>query len=34
MEFFLAVVFVVFIGGLLYYVFDTIGYANKLLPPK
>ena len=34
MEFYLAAVFIIFIGGLLYCVFDTIRHANKLLPPK
>ena len=34
MEFFVVFVFVVFIGTLLYCVFDTIRHANKRLPPK
>lgn len=34
MEIFLAAIFMIFIGGLLYCAFDTIQHANKALPPK
>lgn len=34
MEILAVLVFLVFIGTLLYCVFDTIRHADKLLPPK